>query len=326
MARLSIALPVYNGANFLAEALESVLAQRFGDFELVVSDNCSKDATPDILAEFAKRDQRVRVHKTESFLPQAANVNRSVELCHTEWVKLFCHDDRLDPACLEQLWAVVESAPPTLGLVGNAESWLFENGYLHVVSNARSRSGNWSGPAYLRQMISQVSPAPLPSLTTATVRKRAWNDAGRFDARFAHFDVFLWARLLTRWDYAFVDADLSVNRIHGRQVAADARKSMRSVSDSRTFWAEFVRDFGDELGLGAVGRLRARMRPLSAAASCIAIELLCSDPVSALRLARQLPLSWAPVLPLVIARNLRAERRKIRSLEQHVPRRMVYPG
>jgi glycosyltransferase involved in cell wall biosynthesis len=57
--RISMIMPVYNGADYLAAALDSVLAQSFVDFELICLDDGSKDATPAILAEYAARDTRI---------------------------------------------------------------------------------------------------------------------------------------------------------------------------------------------------------------------------------------------------------------------------
>ena len=57
--RVSIAVPVYNGERYVAQALDSLLAQTYTDFELVIVDNCSTDGTEDICRSFASRDQRV---------------------------------------------------------------------------------------------------------------------------------------------------------------------------------------------------------------------------------------------------------------------------
>ncbi|WP_353813055.1 MULTISPECIES: glycosyltransferase [unclassified Moorena] len=56
--RLSIGLPVYNGEEFLREALDSILAQTFEDFELIISDNCSTDATEEICREYQAKDKQ----------------------------------------------------------------------------------------------------------------------------------------------------------------------------------------------------------------------------------------------------------------------------
>lgn len=58
--RVSIGIPVYNGENYLAEALDSLLRQSFGDFELLISDNASTDRTQEICQDYAARDARVR--------------------------------------------------------------------------------------------------------------------------------------------------------------------------------------------------------------------------------------------------------------------------
>lgn len=60
--RVSIGIPVYNGEDFIEEALESVLAQTFEDYELVISDNASSDQTEDICRKYAAEDQRIRYY------------------------------------------------------------------------------------------------------------------------------------------------------------------------------------------------------------------------------------------------------------------------
>jgi glycosyltransferase involved in cell wall biosynthesis len=71
--RASFGLPVYNGGMFLRESLESILAQTATDFELIISDNASTDATPDILKEFAARDNRVKLIRQDRNIGAVAN-------------------------------------------------------------------------------------------------------------------------------------------------------------------------------------------------------------------------------------------------------------
>jgi glycosyltransferase involved in cell wall biosynthesis len=65
---VSVGLPVFNGADFLVQALESILAQTYTEFELIISDNASTDATPDIVRDYASRDTRIR------YIRQAENI------------------------------------------------------------------------------------------------------------------------------------------------------------------------------------------------------------------------------------------------------------
>ena len=60
MKKVAIGLPVYNGDNYLAAAIESILAQSYGDFDFLISDNASTDGTEEICQAYAKRDSRIR--------------------------------------------------------------------------------------------------------------------------------------------------------------------------------------------------------------------------------------------------------------------------
>jgi glycosyltransferase involved in cell wall biosynthesis len=323
---ISVALPVYNGANFLREAVESVLAQDFGDFELVVSDNASTDDIPTILADYARRDSRLRVSRSDTLLPQADNVNRAMSLCNTEWVKLFCHDDLMAPNCLRTIVDAIRAfATPRTVLIGNAEEHLFANGFRYA-GETEGNARNSAGPALLEDALNRGAALSLPSLTTATVGKAAWQKAGGFDARFVHFDVFLWARLLLDGDYLFIPQVLTANRIHGAQVAIHALlRTMRSAADQQLFWKEFLKEARGRIHVGANGSTKAHLKGVTTAATAIAIQLLKRQPRCALRLLLQSPASWWPVLPPFVARSFLREQRRIRPILAHVPIGMIYP-
>ena len=74
--KISVVLPVYNGERYLRESLDSILAQTMGDFELIVVDDCSTDATSVILAEYAVRDSRIRIIRNaeNQKLPRSLNI------------------------------------------------------------------------------------------------------------------------------------------------------------------------------------------------------------------------------------------------------------
>lgn len=105
--RVSIGLPVYNGENYLESALESLLSQEFGDFELVISDNASTDRTLEILEAWSRRDERIVLHRNPTNLGGAANFNRVLDLARGEYFRWAGHDDLVDPrmlgTCVERL-------------------------------------------------------------------------------------------------------------------------------------------------------------------------------------------------------------------------------
>jgi glycosyltransferase involved in cell wall biosynthesis len=94
-------MPVYNAERFVKEALDSLLAQTFTDFELIVSDNASEDATEAICRRYALLDSRIRYLRQEVNRGAAWNHNRVVAGARGELFKLACYDDVCDPGMIE---------------------------------------------------------------------------------------------------------------------------------------------------------------------------------------------------------------------------------
>lgn len=109
--RLSIGLPVYNGENYLAAALDSMLGQGFDDFELIICDNASSDGTAEICRVFGAADPRIHYHRNESNLGAAGNYNRTLELARGEYFKWASHDDICLQGFLEKCVEVLDSRP-----------------------------------------------------------------------------------------------------------------------------------------------------------------------------------------------------------------------
>ena len=86
----SVCIPTYNRANFLPQAIESVLAQDFTDFELIICDNASTDNTQQVVENY--QDKRIRYVRYEDLVSMYANHNRCIELSTSHWL-LFVHSD-----------------------------------------------------------------------------------------------------------------------------------------------------------------------------------------------------------------------------------------
>lgn len=97
---VSIGLPVYNGEKHVARALDSLLAQDFSDFEIIICDNASTDATAEICRSYKASDQRIRFHRNPTNLGLAGNFNRTFALARGEFFKWAAHDDWHSPASL----------------------------------------------------------------------------------------------------------------------------------------------------------------------------------------------------------------------------------
>ncbi len=138
--RVSIGLPVYNGERYLAESLESLLAQTFTDFELIISDNASTDRTEEICRAYAARDPRIRYYREEANHGMAWNFNRVFALARGEYFKWAAYDDLHAPTFLARCVEALDQDPdilwcmPRFTHVGPAgmplnEPWTWDVGY-----------------------------------------------------------------------------------------------------------------------------------------------------------------------------------------------------
>jgi glycosyltransferase involved in cell wall biosynthesis len=109
--RLSIGLPVYNGERYLAESLEGLLSQTYGDFELIVSDNASTDGTPEISHQYAGRDSRISYFRQPRNIGASPNHNFVVEQSRGELFKWASADDLYRPDLLQRCVEALDERP-----------------------------------------------------------------------------------------------------------------------------------------------------------------------------------------------------------------------
>jgi glycosyltransferase involved in cell wall biosynthesis len=152
--RVTIGLPVYNGDNYLRHTLDTLLAQTFTDFELIISDNTSTDGTEAICRAYAARDPRIRYERNETNLGACYNFNRLVELARGEYFKWHGHDDPLHPHFLEACVTVLDQDPTI------------------AVTYARNRAINQDGTERELHILSARNFLPKPELMSPRAKAR----------------------------------------------------------------------------------------------------------------------------------------------------------
>jgi glycosyltransferase involved in cell wall biosynthesis len=120
-------MPVYNGERFLAKALDSLLGQTFGDFELIISDNASTDQTQWICQSYAERDPRIIYHRNAENMGAGWNSRRVYFLARGKYFKWAAHDDFCASTFLERCIEHLES-DPAVALAHSKVRVLDENG------------------------------------------------------------------------------------------------------------------------------------------------------------------------------------------------------
>lgn len=111
LPKVSIGLPVFNGENYLNAAVESLLAQTFGDFELIISDNCSNDATQSICRDFAAQDARIRYFRADHNRGASWNHDFVIHKARAAYFKLAAHDDVCLPTHLQRCVEALDDNP-----------------------------------------------------------------------------------------------------------------------------------------------------------------------------------------------------------------------
>jgi glycosyltransferase involved in cell wall biosynthesis len=113
---VSIVLPCYNGAGFLAQSIESVISQTFTDWELIIVNDCSKDNSLDIMQQYAEKDSRIRIINNEHNLKLPGALNKGFQEARGKYLTWTSHDNRMAPTMLEEFVNYLD-ANPDKGLV-----------------------------------------------------------------------------------------------------------------------------------------------------------------------------------------------------------------
>jgi glycosyltransferase involved in cell wall biosynthesis len=108
---VTIGVPVYNGERYLAACLDSLLAQTFRDFTIIVSDNASTDRTGEIAREYSRRHPEVRYHRNPVNIGCPRNFGKVFELSDTPYFRWASADDLSAPELLERCVEVLDSNP-----------------------------------------------------------------------------------------------------------------------------------------------------------------------------------------------------------------------
>lgn len=214
---VSIVTPVYNGEEFLAECIESVLTQTFRHWEYILVDNCSTDRSLKIAEEYARKDHRIRVRSYGEFVDVIESYNRSLRLIspQSKYCKVVSADDFLMPYCVEKMVSLAESNP-TVGIVG---SYQICRGDV-IWKGLATDSPIMSGRTVCRRLLLEHLPVhgnQTSSLYSADLIRRNGNF---FPHQLPYADRSAVYEYLQYCDFGFVHEALSFQRTHEAQVTS----------------------------------------------------------------------------------------------------------
>jgi glycosyltransferase involved in cell wall biosynthesis len=209
---VSICIPVFNGAAFVGEALDSALAQTFDDIEVVVVDNASTDATLDVVA--SREDPRVRLLVNETNIGAGRNWNRAVSEARGEFVKILCAGDYLHPECVaRQVGALRDPANSSAGMVCNEREIVDESGKRLFVRRFGGPTRLVPGREALRSVVRKGSNL-VGDPSAVMFRASATAKAGEFQNEATYcVDMDMWVRMLRDSDIVVLAEVLSAYRV-----------------------------------------------------------------------------------------------------------------
>ena len=213
--RVSMVMPVHNGARWLAEAIESVLTQDFGDFELILVDDASRDASPAIMADAAARDPRVRLLHLDTNVGLPAALNHGFAAARSELHSWTSDDNLLRPTMLARLVAALDARPDAD--IVHADFLLIDDagnqiGRTRVGPVDRLLHGNNIGACFL-------------------YRARVTEALGGYDTGlFGVEDYDFWLRAARQFTFVTLHEDLYLYRKHGGSLTSRRAEHIQALT------------------------------------------------------------------------------------------------
>jgi glycosyltransferase involved in cell wall biosynthesis len=214
---VSVVTPFHNTAPYLAQCIESVLAQTYSAFEYVLVDNCSTDGSGEIAETYASRDSRVRLIRRSQLLPQVQNYNSALAEISgaSEYCKIVQADDYIFPECLQLMVQAFEQS----GSIGLVSSYYLKGNKVHgsgLHSETTLLSGKEMARLYLRAGV-YVFGSPTAVMYRSSIVR---DQQPFYDESLVHEDTEKCMQILERWDFGFVHQVLSFLRLGNESVSS----------------------------------------------------------------------------------------------------------
>lgn len=229
MPSISVVMPVHDAADYLPEAIESILAQTHHDFEFVIVDDGSRDVSAEIIAGYASRDPRIRMLYQER-QGVAAALNAGIDQAQGSILARMDADDKAHPGRLAHQLALLQQHPDVVA-VGSSVVAIDESGV---------ERGTLTYPSAIESVPQAIGLSTVVCHPTAMIRLDALRQAGGYRPEFEGAEDYdLWLRLLASGRIMNVREPLLHHRLHAGQVS----KRFRARGSLALFAARYAADY-----------------------------------------------------------------------------------
>ena len=214
--RVSVVVPSYNNASFIEATMDSILAQSFEDFELVVADHSSVDGTWELLQHY-RTDPRVRLLRTEAGGGASRNWERVTAAAGGQLLKLVCGDDIIYPDCLRMQVEAMDANPEVVLVAAQRDLIDARGAILMSRRGLAGLTGRVAGRVAARRTVvfgANIFGEPACVL----IRRKTLQDAGGWDGRHPYvIDEATYVNVLLRGDFFGIDRSLAAFRLSSSQ-------------------------------------------------------------------------------------------------------------
>jgi glycosyltransferase involved in cell wall biosynthesis len=226
---VSVLVPVYNGEPFLSECLDSILAQDFADYELLLSDDGSNDDSIAIIESYACRDRRIRWWRNPRNLGIGGNFNACLNAARGRYIKYVLQDDKLiNPSAVRRMVNVLEH-DASVALVVSASQLIDAQSRPIQLRDHFRQSNLWDGKQVIAHCIEEN--ANLVGEPTLALFRKAQAGPGFDETLKQLLDLELWFRLLEQGRLAYLHEPLCAFREHPAQQTQVNRRAGTSMDE-----------------------------------------------------------------------------------------------
>lgn len=216
MTKISIIMASYNYANYISEAIESVINQTYKDWELIVIDDGSSDNSVEIIEQFVKKDNRIKLFINEKNLGLAKTLQKGIELSSAEWIAFLESDDIFTPNSLEEkVNAIISGADlifTDFEMIGDKDK--IKN-FQKYFEDIKSNFIRLDKSAFIENFPAIIAKANIISGFSSVMTKKELLKKCKFNPLCkASLDHYLWAQLSSFAKIYYINKKLSYWRIH----------------------------------------------------------------------------------------------------------------
>ena len=214
--RVSVVVPSFNNASFIEATMDSILAQSFEDFELVVADHSSVDGTWELLQHY-RTDPRVRLLRTEAGGGAPRNWERVTAAAGGQLLKLVCGDDIIYPDCLRMQVEAMDANPEVVLVAAQRDLIDARGAILMSRRGLAGLTGRVAGRVAARRTV-MVGANIFGEPACVLIRRKTLQDAGGWDGRHPYvIDEATYVNVLLRGDFFGIDRSLAAFRLSSSQ-------------------------------------------------------------------------------------------------------------